>query len=76
MFSMKQTFGAEMNKDRDYMTVPEQQLFKELVRIGQITVFGIARCKNEGCEGEVPRSKKYCSKSCMEVDNDETREVD
>lgn len=73
MIRMKQTYGQSFNSDREYMTEPERQMFEEMRHGGQITIFQIGAC--EACGADVPRSKKYCSKKCMEV-ADETRSVD
>lgn len=75
MLRMKQTYGAKFNPDREYLTAPEGALFREMRESGQITLFQIEKCKREECEADVPRSKKYCSKKCMEAD-DESGNVD
>ncbi len=65
MNRLRQTYGAQFNPGREYLTVAENQLFKEMRESGQITIFQIGKC--DRCSADVPRSKKYCSKRCMEV---------
>lgn len=53
---------TKFSPDLPYMTVPEANHFNRVK--GTLTIFRLGRCGV--CNGDVPKSKKYCSKRCYE----------
>ncbi len=73
MMSLKQTYGVRFDSSREYLTRTEYTLFEQMRDSGEITMFRLAVCKE--CGADIPRTKKYCSKKCMEANHD-TGEMD
>lgn len=53
-------------KDIDFLSGPEQMYFRYLRSIGKVSFFKIAICECEGCNKEIPLTKKYCSFRCKQ----------
>lgn len=62
--------------NRDYMTQAEMAYFTRQRSLGKMTMFRVGKCS--GCQKEIHKSKKYCSKQCKigEDHGTETERVD
>jgi len=60
--------------DLEYMTKLEMTVFKKMVGSGELTFFKISQCIE--CGTDIIKSKKYCSRKCAAVDDEEEEEND
>jgi len=58
-------FG-EFDKKTPWLKPGEAIYFKRLRSQGRITFFRISICETQGCEEEVPKGKRFCSKKHYE----------
>lgn len=56
--------GVKLRPDLPYMTAAERGLFKKTQKY--MSFFRKSSC--ERCKAEIPKNKKFCSKTCFEGD--------
>lgn len=59
-----------------YMTLSEYNVMNDLIAAGQLSTFRLDKCVRVGCNNDVVKSKKWCSKRCWGHDNNQPMEVE
>jgi len=71
--TLRQTFGARFDPNKEYMTASERALFEGMRSSGELSFYRIGVCKQ--CGADVLKEKKFCSRQCKE-NHDETGKMD
>jgi len=64
----------QFNPSRSWMNPAELTTFERLREVGDVSIYRIALCP---CGREIPKSKTFCSRACLEAaEQTKNQEVD